>query len=103
MRSETEELLRERQRKILTRNELNQLRLAIFGDFEERGLPVAMLKEWNLELDEHLRLRSLITSTEAYRLIDALEVRCRKYLRPGRATSIAVSEKPGKKRPHRTM
>ncbi len=96
MRFETEQLLRENQREILTRDELNQLRAAVLLDFGDGRLPEAMLKEWNLELDEHLRLRGFLTSIEARRLLNMLEVRCRKYLRP--AASIAVSEKPPKRR-----
>ncbi len=100
MRFETEELLRGTHCKILTRDELNQLRLTVVCDFEERGLPAEILREWNVELDEHLRLRGFLTSIEASRLIDMLEVRCRKHLRPD--ASIVVSEKPArKKRPHR--
>jgi len=75
VRSETEQLLREWQHKILTGLELNQLRLTVIHEFEERGLPGAILKEWAVDLDEHLRVKGYLTSDAAYDLVEMLEAR----------------------------
>ena len=102
MRDETERLLREFQHKILTRLELNQLRLTVIHDFEQRGLPRTILKEWAVDLDEHLRVKGFLTSDAAYDLVEMLEDRCQAHLRC--SASIAVSPKPTrKKRSHREV